>query len=42
MRVNPAVVVRFGGAQAKEMNESARQARDGPGAIFINHDILIQ
>lgn len=42
MRVDPAGVVRLGGAQAKEMNESAKQARDGPGAIFINHDILIQ
>ena len=42
MRVAPAGVGRFGGAQAKDMNESAKQARDGPGAIFINHDILIQ
>jgi len=39
---DPAGVTWFGGAQARKVNESSKQARGGPGAKFIKRDILIQ
>jgi len=38
----PAGVTWSGGAQARKVNESSKQAREGPGAKFIKRDILIQ